>query len=323
MRRSWLLRGLGFALVGGSIIVSMGFGPPKPAPPPTRTPTPAPKPVAPALGDAFAGLKPSEMARFEAGFQQFLEVEDLAGGLGPVFTEDSCVTCHSAGATGGAGVRVVTRIGQLINGQYDPMVAFGGPLIQNQGIGLVNGVNFVGEVVPPQATIVAHRRTTPLFGLGLVDAVPDVAFHMIAQQEMALSPTTAGQISVVNEPAAGSHVVGRFGWKAQHANLFGFAGDAYGNEIGVTTPFQPAENCPQGNCALLAANPAATNPNDLNNDSIQALTDFVTFLAPPPRAPSAQRSKPARPSFARIGCADLPSPFPANRPERLRRGSAW
>jgi CxxC motif-containing protein (DUF1111 family) len=31
--------------------------------------------------------------------------------------------------------------------------------------------------------------------------------------------------------------IGRFGWKAQHASLVSFAGDAYLNEMGITNPF--------------------------------------------------------------------------------------
>jgi len=58
-----------------------------------------------------------------------------------------------------------------VNGQFDPLIAFGGLLIQDRGIGRFKGVNFVGEVIPRQATIVARRRTVPLFGLGLIDAV--------------------------------------------------------------------------------------------------------------------------------------------------------
>ena len=43
----------------------------------------------------------------------------------------------------------------MLNGQFDPMTEFGGSLIQKKGIGRFNGVKFVGEVVPRQATIVA------------------------------------------------------------------------------------------------------------------------------------------------------------------------
>ena len=31
--------------------------------------------------------------------------------------------------------------------------------------------------------------------------------------------------------------IGRFGWKAQHASLVSFSGDAYLNEMGITNPF--------------------------------------------------------------------------------------
>ena len=121
------------------------------------------------------GLRSNETARFMVGQVQFLEAEAPAGGLGPVFNDSRAWRATAPAATGGSGDRLVTRFGRLTDGLYDPMVEFGGPLIQSQGIGLFNGVNFVGEVVPPQATIVAHRRTTPLFGLGLIDSIPDDA----------------------------------------------------------------------------------------------------------------------------------------------------
>jgi CxxC motif-containing protein (DUF1111 family) len=260
-------------------------------------------------GGPLPRLRAQELARFNAGKAQFVEVETPPGGLGPVFNDKACAACHDAGSTGGAGDRLVTRFGRLVNGQYDPMTEFGGPLIQSQGIGLFHGVNFVGEVVPPQATIVAHRRTTPLFGLGLVDAVPDVTLLMIAQQEAQMTPMTAGRPSLAVDPATGQNTTGRFGWKAQHATLFTFAADAYLNELGVTTPFLPVENCPQGNCALLAANPALTNPNDTDNTPIQALADFMTFLAPPPpRGPGGTSEKAGQALFGAIGCADCHRP---------------
>lgn len=260
------------ALTSGLVLVTISVGlggPPAPTPPP---------------GLPFAGLAAADIARFNAGKDAFTQVEDVPGGLGPVFTEASCVKCHQAGATGGSGTRLVTRIGRVVNGVYDPMTEQGGPLIQDHGIGKFNGVNFVGEVVPKSATIVAQRRTTPLFGLGLVDNVPDETLIALADHQQLMDPATAGRVSEVDDPSA-THKVGRFGWKAQHAALFAFAADAYTNEMGVTTPFSPNENCPQGNCALLAANPAANNPNDSDNSSIQKFTDFITLLAPAPAIP--------------------------------------
>ena len=300
-------RWLGLMALGGPVVLAvlaMGAGaPPRPAPPP---PPPPPPPAVP--GRPLPGGPAAALARWNAGLLHFTRVETVAGGLGPVFTENSCVKCHAASAVGGAGTRLVTRIGRVVNGQFDPLVAFGGPAIQDRGIGRVNGVNFVGEVVPPQANVVAHRRTSPLFGLGLVDAVPDAAFLALAQHELATGPNTAGRVSVVTDPATGQARVGRFGWKAQEATLLAFAGDAYVNELGVTTPLFPAENCPQGNCALLAADPTTHEPNEPDNDDLQQLDDFITFLAPPPPGPVGPNERAGQAIFAAIGCANCHTP---------------
>jgi CxxC motif-containing protein (DUF1111 family) len=202
----------------------------------------------------------------------------------------------------------VTRIGRIVGGQFDPLIEFGGPQIQDHGIGQFNGVNFVGEVVPPQATIVAHRRTVPTFGLGLVDAVPDAVFIALAQHEAATTPQTAGRVSPVIDPATGQTRVGRFGWKAQEPTLFAFAGDAYVNELGITTPLFPNENCPQGQCALLAANPARTQPNEPDNDDVQLLAEFMSLLAPPPRGSVGSNEQAGSAIFTTIGCADCHTP---------------
>jgi CxxC motif-containing protein (DUF1111 family) len=123
-----------------------------------------------------------------------------------------------------------------------------------------------------------------------------------------MNPMTAGRPSLAVDPATGQNTTGRFGLKAQHATLFAFAADAYLNELGVTTPLLPNENCPQGHCALLAANPALTNPNDIDNSAIQALADFMTFLAPPPRGPVGPSERAGQALFGMLGCTDCHRP---------------
>src|SRR5262249_41679098 len=159
---------------------------------------------------------------------------------GPVFNEDACAACHNVGATGGGSTRLETRFGRFVNGQFDPMAYAGGSLIQDHGIGLFGGVALVAEGVPPPATPLAERGTTPLFGLGLVDNVPDALILQLAQDELAHTPATAGRVNMVVDPATGQLRVGRFGWKCQQATLFSFSGDAYLNEMGVTTPMFPS-----------------------------------------------------------------------------------
>jgi CxxC motif-containing protein (DUF1111 family) len=77
--------------------------------------------------------------------------------------------------------------------------------------------------------------------------------------------------------------------------------------MGITTPFFPNENCPQGNCALLAANPARSNPND-TTATVMQLADHTTFLAPPPRQPPRRGAEVGEALFVSIGCADCHVP---------------
>ena len=229
-------------------------------------------------GDPVPGLSPAQRAAFEAGKAQFARAETPADGLGPVFNEASCVACHAGPAIGGGSPRTATRFGRVESGFFDPLAELGGSLLQDHAI-----PGYAPEVVPPQANVVAHRRTVPLFGLGLVDAIPDSVFR---------------ELSLREDPRVAGIFAGKFGWKGQNPTILEFCADAYLNEMGITSPLFPSENCPQGNCALLADNPRP----DLNDDGgdVSKFADFVKYLAPiqPARAaPQGERV------FQAIGCA--------------------
>lgn len=285
---------LGLALV--ITIAGLGFAALASGPPRTR------------FGDPLPGLSSHERDRFFAGKEAFEEEEFAADGLGPVFTESACGTCHAAPAMGGGSIVVETRIGRWVNGLFDPLVDVGGPIIQNQGIGEGVGVNgpysFTGEVVPPEAAVTAGRRSTPLFGLGLVEAVPDQTLVDIASWQRRFAPAIAGRPHIVRNLQTGEDAVGRFGWKAQVATLFDFAGDAYTNEMGITTPLVPDENSPQGDHAALAANPLPNGvPNEPDNEDLVLFSDFMRLLAPPPGSPLTGEARAGLNHFVTIGCS--------------------
>jgi len=261
------------------------------------------------LGGPIAGLDAGSLARFTAGQAEFQDVETVDDGLGPVFNEASCGACHNA-PLGGTTGRAETRFGKMIGGQFDPLTSLGGSLLQDHAIGLVStehgSYTFVPEVVPPRASVTATRITTPLFGLGLVDAVPDAALLQLAQLEARYSPSSAGTAHMVTEIRTGAMRVGRFGWKAQVPTLHQFSGDAYLNEMGVTNPEFPNENDPQGNHAALAYNPAP-QMND-TGDGVQKFSDFMTLLGPPPRGPRTTATDAGGFVFRNIGCANCHTP---------------
>jgi CxxC motif-containing protein (DUF1111 family) len=253
----------------------------------------------PAPGDPLAGLTAAQRAAFDDGLDDFTEVETVTAGLGPVFNERSCAACHTTPAIGGgSNTRMVTRFARRNGGVFDPLTSLGGSLVQDHAIGPPDGSPhpFRPERVPPIATIVVHRRTTPLFGLGLVEATPDATFLALAARA-----DVPGRVNLVDNFRAGMKTVGRFGWKAQVPSLFQFAGDAYLNEMGITSADFPNESCPQGNCAELAFNPAPGINDD--GSGVAALAQFMALLAPPPRAAQTRDVNDGEALFERVGCA--------------------
>ncbi|MFY9552725.1 MAG: di-heme oxidoredictase family protein [Thermoanaerobaculia bacterium] len=261
----------------------------------------------PNFGEPLAGLTAEQLQRFEDGKADFEEVDTVPQGLGPVFNDVACANCHSVAAVGGGSTILETRFGTIgADGKFDPMTEFGGSLIQSQGIGVEGTCDYLAELVPGGATIVAQRRTTPLFGLGLVDAVPDSTFYLIAAEEAYHPDGIAGIVSVVTNLSTGLDAVGKFGWKDQNPTLFQFSGDAYVNEMGVTNPQFPDENCPGGDCGALSCNPV----KEVNDDGsgVTAFTDFMTFLAPPPRGQITGQALLGELFFRGIGCAGCHRP---------------
>jgi CxxC motif-containing protein (DUF1111 family) len=87
------------------------------------------------------------------------------------------------------------------------------------------------------------------------------------------------------------------------ASLATFSGDAYINEMGITNPVFPAENCPQGDCSLLAACDTVPELEDGGADVV-AFTDFMTLLAPPPAPTLTATARAGQNHFEHIGCND-------------------
>ena len=251
----------------------------------------------PLAGDPLPGLTATQRAAFTDGRGDFTEIENIIDGLGPVFNERSCAACHNAPVAGGGSRRLVTRFATRAGGVFDPLTNLGGLLVQDHAIGPQEGSThpFRPERVPQPATIVVRRRSTPLFGLGLVDATSDATSLALAGRGDA-----PGRVNLVDNIRAGMKTVGKFGWKAQVPSLVQFAGDAYLNELGITSADFPNENCPQGNCAELAFNPTPGINDD--GSGVAALTDFMSMLAAPPRGAQTADVNEGETIFQRVGC---------------------
>ena len=270
------------------------------------------------LGDAIPGTNGTTFAAARANF---IATESAVDGLGPIFNEHACGNCHQNGSVGGAGQQIEQRYGTITNGTFNSLASTGGSLRQLFGIGGFNvgGLNCnsgVDSNPAPGATLFAGRLTTPTFGLGLVDSLPDSVFATLASREPAAIRGTPRLVTIVlpnpldSSQTLGGTRVGRFGWKANVPSLAQFSADAYLNEMGITTT-----SCTRGarNGAFATenrANRAGTNaiingcPDDqkpgvdddfaaennncaggLNElqDDVANFTFFMAHLAPPPQ----------------------------------------
>jgi len=274
-----------------------------------------PKSGPPQFGDPLPGLTTDQLAAFAAGKAEFQNVETVESGLGPIFNNVSCVACHSRPVTGGSSPIDVTRFGRTTNGVFDPLENEGGSLLQQFAIDPA-----VQEVIPADANVIAHRQTTPLFGLGLLEAIPDAAIKANAARPSI--DGVHGRAASITDVVSGQIRIGRFGWKAQQATLLAFAGDAYRNEMGITNRFFPTENAPNGNTALLARFDTTADPEDqvdpaTGRSDIDAAADYMRLLAPPPQAPLSPSATAGKTVFQQVGCAVCHTPMMVTGPSPI------
>lgn len=145
------------------------------------------------------------------------------------------------------------------------------------------------------ATALSLRVAPALHGLGLLEDVPEEALMRLraAQQARGL----AGRIQRVPAPASAQLRVGRFGWKASQATLVLQTARAFIDDMGVTTPWHPVDNCTPVQTACHATE---TVPHpEASGALLDALTAYLRAL-PPPAA--AARDAPGEALFARLGC---------------------
>jgi CxxC motif-containing protein (DUF1111 family) len=254
------------------------------------------------LGQPLPGISAAQQAAFLAGQAQYETVETAETGLGPLYNGTSCSQCHSKPAMGGASGFSVTRFGQSSNGVFNPLTSEGGTLFEAHAT-----IPQLQDVLPADANVTAKRITTPTFGDGLIDAIPDseIALNAVTPQPDGVH----GEVSIVLDVVSGDYRVGRFGWKAQQATLLAFSGDAFDHEMGITNRLYPVPVAPDGNYDLLAQYESLTAPPKDEVDpttgkaGVDRLTDFMRYLAPPLLAAPTPQSRIGNVAFATAGCA--------------------
>src|SRR5581483_4655800 len=176
------------------------------------------------LGGPLPNMTVAETALFTSGQRNFFKLWDPLHGLGPVFTNTACTNCHSQPVPGGNSPQKITLFGTTnLDGSFNPLTNEGGPLLQPISVSrFLPACTLVGESIPADATIVGQRLSPPTFGAGLINSIDQNSILANAIDKGMGIHGTAGLVLDEN----GQCKVGRFGRKAQFADLLQFTSEA-------------------------------------------------------------------------------------------------
>ncbi len=187
-------------------------------------------------GSPLPGITATEFELFRMGREDFMEVETAEDGLGPAFNANSCAVCHSVPAVGG--VSAMTEIRGGYRDEDGRFYALNGGTLYH----LFSIPDHRCQVqIPPEANVIGRRAPIPLFGAGLIEAIPDETIAAREDPQDRDGDGVRGRAARVFDVATRRERIGRFGWKAQQATLLAFSGDAYRNEMGITNELFPDE----------------------------------------------------------------------------------
>jgi CxxC motif-containing protein (DUF1111 family) len=309
-------------------------------------------------GGAVPGLPTAELNFFTAAQTVFQEIVSVAGtapgtngnGLGPRFNANSCALCHVKPSIGGSSPATNPQIGIAnLDGAHNtipPFITANGPTREARFINNSNGTpdgsvhdlfvitgradaggcnmqqpNFAAAIA---ANNIIFRIPTPLFGLGLVEALTE---QTLLDDSTNISGVQAslGITSGFFNRSANDGTITRFGWKAQNKSLLIFAGEAYNVEMGVSNELFPEErdDTPDDTPSIAQSCNLNTIPEDFTNltdngasnspasDISSDIVNFAAFsrlsAAPTPVAPTNTTTQ-GNNAFVNVGCGSCHIP---------------
>jgi len=264
---------------------------------PTAAGPSAPVRIAGEPGGPMPLTADTQRAKFARGAALFNRIYTPESGLGPLFNGRSCAECHGLPVPGGSGLQVGLRVSTFRgDGVCADLSAAGGPVIQLKVTPALHDALGIDREPVPAGASVAYRTTPPVWGTGLLDAVPDTEILALADPDDRDHDGVSGR---PNWTAEGR--LGRFGRKAQVGRLWDFVVQAYMMEMGITNEHFPVEQ-------TIAGQPL---PPGVDPDSGLEITEadgndadwFERVLAPPEFAGSDELKAEGQAIFSRVGCA--------------------
>jgi len=312
-------------------------------------------------GSPLNNLTADEKAFFQDGFTRFADIEVVAGGqnngLGPRFNSNQCLSCHAQPAPGGTSPAQNPLIDVAkLNGAKNVVPWFitpNGPVrearFKRNADGTTDGGVHAVFVITGRSDAVGcniaqpdllpagnpptgqggnpniiFRIPTPLFGAGLIEAIPDSTIlantktNTYEKAKLGISGHPNAHLSGAANRSANDGTITRFGWKAQNKSLLMFSAEAYNVEMGISNQLFPQERDETPACNFTATpndtlnfttpstGSSASNPAVISD--IEAFSNFIRMLAPPTPAPDTPSTVNGRAEFVKVGCGHCHTP---------------
>ena len=238
----------------------------------------------------------------------------INAGLGPLFNQNSCESCHvsngrspfptSSNDLRGLLIRLSVN-GEGDHGQPLGIPGYGGQLQTKAVFGKAREAEVTwqeesheefysdGKSITltrpvfhldnpyfdlPSDMMISPRMATPIIGLGLLEAINDADLLSMADPDDQNGDGISGRPNLVWDVVNQKQSIGRFGWKAGNPTLLQQTAGAYNGDMGVTSPLFPDENCfGQLQCDSLTDDP------EIDLDLLKTTAFYTQSLAVPGR----------------------------------------
>lgn len=245
----------------------------------------------------FDMLSPGLRATFARGEEAFMKTFSVEEGLGPVFNQVSCVSCHPGNGRGMPDLSLIR-----FSMGHNLMLDMGGPQFQDKAI---SGAPY--EMLPTGVDK-STRLPPPVFGMGLIENIPVETILSYADETDADGDGISGRPHWVNaadfvpptEIGGGTgKQLGRFGRKASVSSLVQQTATAFQQDMGITNDFLQDEPSTIGD----------TVPDpEVADSTVIDIVVFMRLLSPPPRGEITEEVKRGETLFKTIGCASCHVP---------------
>ncbi len=144
----------------------------------------------------------------------------------------------------------------------------------------------------PSGIALSYRQAAAVFGLGLLEAIPDDTLRALEDPDDADGDGISGRVNLVWDPQLGTDRIGRFGHKANAVDLLQQTAGAFVNDIGLSNLLHPEDD----------------GMRDLSDEQLAHTTFFVSTLAVPAAAPRSAPALLGRVLFDDFSCSGCHTP---------------